>query len=67
MWKQLQLASRLESGLRDARAMAGSDFVDFNAGNTQLLLFWCLDNCGAIDTRMNGSDFGSDFDHSCLF
>ena len=47
LWWQLELASELESDLWDT--------VDFNAGQTELVLFDWSNNTGAIDVRMDGS------------
>ena len=39
MWQQLELASELESDLRDTVDWGKKWLVDFNAGKTQLVLF----------------------------
>ena len=39
LWQQLELASELESDLRDIVVWGKKWFVDFNAGKTQLVLF----------------------------
>ena len=39
LWKQLELASQLESDFRDAVDWGRKWLVDFNAGKTQLILF----------------------------
>ena len=39
MWQQLELASELESNLRDTVGWGKKWLVDFNVGKTQLVLF----------------------------
>ena len=39
LWQQLELASELESDLRDTVNWGSKWFVDFNVGKTQLVLF----------------------------
>ena len=39
LWQQLELASELESDLRDTVDWGRKKLVDFNAGKTQLVLF----------------------------
>ena len=39
LWQQLELASELESDLRDTLDLGKKWLVDFNAGKTQLVLF----------------------------
>ena len=51
LWQQLQLASALESDLRDT-VWPG---VDFNAGKTHLISFDWSNNTGAIDVKMDRS------------
>ena len=55
VWQQLELASELESDLRDTVDWARKWLVDFNAEKTQLV--WCdrFKNTGAIDVKMDGS------------
>ena len=54
MWQQLELASELESNLRDTVDWGRKWLVDFNAGKTQLVSFdRSID--GAIDMKMDGS------------
>ena len=53
-WQQLQLASELESDLRDTVDCGRMWLVDFNAGKTQLVSFERSNNTGAIDVKMNG-------------
>ena len=55
LWQQLELASELESDLRDTVDWGRKWLVDFNAGNTQLVLLDRSDNTGAIDVKMDGS------------
>ena len=55
LWQQLELASELESDLRDTADWGRKWLVDFNAGKTQLVLFDRSKNTGAIDVKMNGS------------
>ena len=56
LWQQLELASELESDLRDTVDWGRKWLVNFNAGKTQLVLFDQSNNTGAIDVKMNGSD-----------
>ena len=52
LWQQLELASELESDLRDTVDWGKKWFVDFNAGKTQLVSFdGCNNNC-SIDVKM---------------
>ena len=39
LWKQLELASELESDLQDTVDWGSKSLVDFNAGKTQLVSF----------------------------
>ena len=55
LWQQLELASELESDLRDTVDWGRKWLVDFNAGRTQLVLFDQSKNTGAIDVKMDGS------------
>ena len=55
LWKQLELASELESDLQDTVDWGRKWVVDFNAGKTQLVSFNRSNNTGAIDVKMNGS------------
>ena len=55
LWRQLELASELESDLRDTVDWGRKWLVDFNAGKTQLVLFDQSKNTGAIDVKMDGS------------
>ena len=53
--QQLELASELESDLRDTVEWSKKWIVDFNAGKTQLVSFDRCNNTGAIDVKMDGS------------
>ena len=55
LWQQLELASELESDLRDTVDWGRKWLVDFIAGKTQLVLFDWSNNTGAIDVKMDGS------------
>ena len=55
LWQQLELASELESDLRDTVDWGKKWFVDFNAGKTQLILFDRSKNNGSIDVKIDGS------------
>ena len=55
LWQQLELASELESDLRDTVDWGRNWLVDFNAGKTQLVSFEQSKNTGAIDVKMDGS------------
>ena len=55
LWKQLELASELESDLRDTLDWGRKLLVDFNSGKTQLVSFDRSENTGAIDVKMDGS------------
>ena len=55
LWQQLELASELESDLRDTVDWGRKWLVDFNAGKTQLVSFDQSKNAGAIDVKMDGS------------
>ena len=55
LWQQLELASELESDLRDTVEWGRKWLVDFNAGKTQLVSFDRSKNTGAIDVKMGGS------------
>ena len=54
LWQQLELASELESDLRDTD-WGKKWLVDFNAGKTQLVSFDQSNNNGSIDVKMGGS------------
>ena len=55
LWQQLELASKLESDLRDTVDWGRKWLVDFNAGKAQLVFFDRSKNTGAIDVKMDGS------------
>ena len=55
LWQQLELASELESDLRDTVDWDKKWLVDFSAGKTQLVLFDRSNNNGSIDVKMDGS------------
>ena len=55
LWQQLELASELESDLRDTVDWDRKWLVDSNAGKTELVSFDRSSNTGAIDVKMNGS------------
>ena len=55
LWQQLELASELESDIRDTVDWGRKWLVDFNAGKTQLVLFDRSNNTGAIDVKMDGA------------
>ena len=55
LWQQLELASELESDLRETVDWGKKWLVDFNAGKTQLVLFDRSNNNGSIDVKMGGS------------
>ena len=55
LWQQLELASELESDLRDTVDWGIKWLVDFSLGKTQLVLFDRSKNTGGIDVKMNGS------------
>ena len=55
LWQQLELASELESDLRDTVDWGRKWLVDFNAGKTQLVSFDRSNNNGSIDVKMDGS------------
>ena len=55
LWQQLELASELESDLRDTVNLGKKWFVEFNAVKTELVLFDWSNNTGSIDVKMDGS------------
>ena len=55
LWQQLELASELESDLRDTVDWGKKWLVDFNAGKTQLVSFDRSNKNGSIDVKMGGS------------
>ena len=54
LWQQLELASELESDLRDTVDWGKKWLVDFNAGKTQLVSTGQSNSTGSIDVKMNG-------------
>ena len=57
LWQQLELASGLESDLRDTVDWGKKWLVDFNAGKTLVSFDW-YNNTGSIDVNMDGSVLG---------
>ena len=57
LWQQFELASKLESDLRDTVDWGKKWLVDFNAGKTQLVSFDWSNNNDSIDVKMDGSVF----------
>ena len=55
LWQQLELASELESDLRDTEDWGKTWLVDFNAGKTHLVLFDRSNNNGSINAKTDGS------------
>ena len=55
LWQQLELASEIESDLRDTVDWGRKWLVDFNAGKTQLVVFDWSKDTGTIDVKMEGS------------
>ena len=55
LWQQLELASELESDLRDTADQGKTWLFAFNVGKTQLVSFDWSNNNGAIDVKMDGS------------
>ena len=55
LWQQLELASELESDLRDTVDWGKKWLVDFNTGKTQLVSFDRSNNNGSSDVKMDGS------------
>ena len=54
LWQQLELASELESDLREAVYWGRKQLVDFNAEKSQHFLFDWSDITDAIDLKMMG-------------
>ena len=52
LWQQLELASELESDLRDTVDLGKKWLVDFNAGKIQLVSFDRSSNNGSIDVKL---------------
>ena len=55
LWRQLELASELESDLWGTVDWGGKWLVDFNAGKTQLVSFDWSNKNGSIDVKMDCS------------
>ena len=55
LWQELEMASELESDLRDTVDWGKKWLGDFNAGKTQLVSFDQSNNNGSLDVKMNGS------------
>ena len=55
LWQQLELASELESDLRDTVDWGKKWLVDFIAGTTQLVSFDQSNDNGSIDVKLDGS------------
>ena len=55
LWQKLELASELESDLRDTVDWKKKWLVDFNARKTQLVLSDQSNNTDSIDVKMDGS------------
>ena len=55
LWQQLELASELESDLRDTVDWGRKWLVDFNAGKIQLASFDWSNTTGAIDVKIDES------------
>ena len=49
------MASELEYNLQGTMDWGRKEFVDFNAGKTQLVSFGLSNNAGANDVKMDGS------------
>ena len=54
LWQQLELASELESDLRDTVDWGKKWLVDFSGGKTLVSFDWSNNN-GSIDVKMDGS------------
>ena len=57
MWQQLELASELESDIRDTVDWIRKWLVDSNTWKTQIVLFDRSNNSGSIDVKMDESAF----------
>ena len=55
LWQQLELASEIESDLRDTVGWDMKWLVHFNAGKTQLVSFDRSNNSGSFDVKMDAS------------
>ena len=54
-WQHLELTYELESDLQDTQNWGWKQFVDYNTGKTQLVLFDRSYNSDATDVKINGS------------
>ena len=52
LWQQIKLASEFESDLQVTEEWGRKWLIEFNAGKTQLIMFGCSNNTGAIDVEM---------------
>ena len=66
LWQELELASELESDLRDTVDWGEKWLVDFNAGKSQLVFFDWSNNTGAIVMKMDGSVLEEKFSFTML-
>ena len=57
LWQQPELASELESDLRDIVDWGKKWLVDFSAGKFELISFDRSNNNGSVDVKMDGSVF----------
>ena len=55
LWQKLELASELESDLRETVDWGRKWLVDFSTGKTQLVSFDWSNDTGTIDAKMDGS------------
>ena len=55
LWQQLELASKLESDLKETVDWDRKQLVDLTAGKNQLVLFDQSNNFGATDLKMDWS------------
>ena len=55
LWQQPELASELESDLRDTVEWSRKWLVDFSAGKTQLILFDWSNNAASVDVKLDCS------------
>ena len=55
LWQKLELASELESDLRDTVVWGKKWFIDFNAWKTQLVSFDWSKFSGSVNVKMDGS------------
>ena len=57
MWQQLELASELESDLRDSVDWGKKWFLDFNAGKSWMVSFDRSGKNGSVNVKLIGSVF----------